>query len=445
MKIEKMLKTALPFKIVYFIFVLASFLSVCSHQKYLTYSAYAVTLVGVFFLAYRFLHYKHYYKTKGIIFLILFVVSYILSSLITMKLGYRENILTCIWMVLQFFLLYTYDIAQEQEDIRKEFHFFTKVFIFYTMLVVAGSLILFALQYGHESIVNGYVVRMGYVNHRLWGLYISPNYGAVFSLISSILSVYYIQKSRYLAFKIGLGFNIVLQFVYIALSDSRTCLVSLVAAVIILVFLLWRNKNHSGFLKKYFAPIFLSIAIILPSIGSFYGIQKAVNIFASISSEEELDVGDRSEDLSADVSNGRMDIWKSAIDIFKTSPITGVSYRNIVPYAKEYVSQTYIINTYKVYDDMHNVVLDILVSQGAIGILLILAFFIVLLFNIIKGVAMWGKAHIEISIMCSCIVSIIILSLLNPGFLYNNGISTFLFWLFLGYIVQFLQIEENKN
>ena len=43
----------------------------------------------------------------------------------------------------------------------------------------------------------------------------------------------------------------------------------------------------------------------------------------------------RKQDLKTDVSNGRFDIWKSGLEVWKTSPVYGTGYTSFVPYTKE--------------------------------------------------------------------------------------------------------------
>lgn len=57
---------------------------------------------------------------------------------------------------------------------------------------------------------------------------------------------------------------------------------------------------------------------------------------------QEIQTG-REQDLQKDVSNGRIQLWKSGIEIWKTSPVYGTGYSTVVDYAKENVKGTYII------------------------------------------------------------------------------------------------------
>lgn len=42
----------------------------------------------------------------------------------------------------------------------------------------------------------------------------------------------------------------------------------------------------------------------------------------------------REEELEDDISNGRFSVWKDGIELWETSPVVGISYRNISAYAR---------------------------------------------------------------------------------------------------------------
>ena len=70
----------------------------------------------------------------------------------------------------------------------------------------------------------------------------------------------------------------------------------------------------------------------------------------------------------------RSDIWKSAIEVFLTSPVVGVSHNNVLAYVYDNVPNSYLVtNDHMDFDSMHNVFFDILVGQGVIGLAIYLA------------------------------------------------------------------------
>ena len=91
---------------------------------------------------------------------------------------------------------------------------------------------------------------------------------------------------------------------------------------------------------------------------------------------QEIQTG-REQDLQKDVSNGRIQLWKSGIEIWKTSPVYGTGYSTVVDYAKENVKGTYIIeNSQGDYHNLHNQLINVLVYQGSIGAILLVGMFL---------------------------------------------------------------------
>ena len=82
---------------------------------------------------------------------------------------------------------------------------------------------------------------------------------------------------------------------------------------------------------------------------------------------------------SEGITNGRLDIWKSSIDIFKSYPLTGIGYDNFyLAYHKgqyykiafitdEFGNQKAVKRYFHIVDNPHNVYLHVLVSTGILG------------------------------------------------------------------------------
>lgn len=106
------------------------------------------------------------------------------------------NAKALVWMAFQYFILYTYDTTSDGTAEKKEFYIISHFFMAYTFLAVAaGTVMLFADYYSYTE-VNGVVVILGFLWNRLWGVYSDPNYGAVFSAITIIMSLYFTRTQR---------------------------------------------------------------------------------------------------------------------------------------------------------------------------------------------------------------------------------------------------------
>lgn len=206
---------ATGFKLLFLALTLLSFNSLMANRSVLTWIAYAVTAIGIAVLVIRVVCFKKYLHAKGLFLLIAFCGSYALSALLTRQYGLSENAKALVWMAFQYFILYTYDTTSDGTAEKKEFYIISHFFMAYTFLAVAaGTVMLFADYYSYTE-VNGVVVILGFLWNRLWGVYSDPNYGAVFSAITIIMSLYFYKDAKK-PLKALYIINIVLQICYIA-------------------------------------------------------------------------------------------------------------------------------------------------------------------------------------------------------------------------------------
>ena len=382
---------ATGFKLLFLALTLLSFNGLTANRSVLTWIAYAVTAIGIAVLVIRVVCFKKYLHAKGLFLLIAFCGSYALSALLTRQYGLSENAKALVWMAFQYFILYTYDTTSDGTAEKKEFYIISHFFMAYTFLAVAaGTVMLFADYYSYTE-VNGVVVILGFLWNRLWGVYSDPNYGAVFSAITIIMSLYFYKDAKK-PLKVLYIINIVLQICYIAFSDSRTGMVSLFCA-------LWSM-------------------CISPRSGA-----------------------------NGDVSNRRFAIWGSGLEIFKTKPLTGVTFRNYVPYAEDKLPDTYLVNNdFIEFHSMHNSFVDILVSQGILGVVIIAAYIILVLVLIFKNFFKFkGEKYKYNTALLSIIAPIFASMMFYSETFYMNTGGAFLFWLALGYLIQSVTSKNSET
>ncbi|MBP5292189.1 MAG: O-antigen ligase family protein [Lachnospiraceae bacterium] len=79
------------------------------------------------------------------------------------------------------------------------------------------------------------------------------------------------------------------------------------------------------------------------------------------------------------LTNGRIEIWKEGFLIWKDNPVFGISYRNIAEYARTNYPEGYMTTRENELNTFHNVFVDVLVSQGLVGEIIVLAMAAVIL------------------------------------------------------------------
>lgn len=442
----------LAFKIYYMLYLLLAFNAFVNGSKWMNYASYFTAAAGLCLLLWMIPRAGRYLKVDNCILLLLFIASWIFSSIMNLQYGYMENLQGIIWLVLQVGILYLSCSEYTIRDIKEEFKILAVTYLIYC--TVANSISLSMLQWGYmyeykdpQNVIHAIGFRWG----RLWGIYDDPNHGAVISLIAVFLGIYLLELTKKKIFKVFLIFGIAVQYLYILFSDSRTGLLALVAGIF-----LWcldkgmRRKRPMAMLKKSVLSIGIAAILAGAVYGTAYGGKQIYNvyekqIYAKVQGDKQHQLG-RKEDLAQDASNGRMDIWKSGLEIFEKSPVWGVSYRNMTAYVEKQIPDSYLVrNTRNVkYDSMHDMPMDVLVSQGIIGILLLCA----LAANTMRiFVKYFGRVQQEgiplVRMLVVIIAALGVASLLLSMIFYVHTPGTYCFWLCLGYLIRIFALTKN--
>ncbi len=139
------------------------------------------------------------------------------------------------------------------------------------------------------------------------------------------------------------------------------------------------------------------------------------------------------EHENPNIDSGRFKLYRESIDLFKISPVFGISHGNIVFYSQEYangvLSYTYHNN------DLHNGFLTILVSTGVLGMMI----FGVFGFRFAKHAAQHLFARTKpfrndvYPCMFSFLCAYLFYALFEKALLYDISFMVMWFWLIMGY------------
>lgn len=459
-----MKKLLFGFKLYYLIYLLLAFNAYLNEKEFMSYAALILTAAGLLVLGCMVIQIRKYIDMCNIRLNFLFLVSYVLSALCMYRYGITNNVKECIWLLLLMIVLYASSYCYTPDEIKKEFQILSVVWIVYCSVVnaVSVSMVTWGREYGVQTYVDGvkgYKV-IGFKWGRLWGLYDDPNHGATITVVAIILALYLIWSTEKKWLKAVWILTIFVQFAYIVLSDSRTGQVSLGVAVFLWTAIsVYNNRKYKGIPAKKAFGIGIVTGILMSAvvIGTVYECEQQYNVidkkleaawkkkYQKPQKPVSGQVG-RKKDLVKDASNGRLDIWESGFEIAKTSPIYGVSFRNMTVYTEENLPKTYLVNNGEgvKYDSLHNTLMDILVSQGIIGIVIVL----LILFNTLRLMKrkIW---NIEKKDRYTILASFTVLAAMGAGSMflsivfYLNAPQTYIFWLCFGYFVTILQKERR--
>lgn len=416
-------------------------------------------VLGVLTMLGRVVWWKSYIKMPYLWTLLLFCISFFITIISSRAYGQVEaDLKWLIWTGILFLLLYTCDGEKEQNEYKKEFKTFSHVLIVCSAISSSISLYLMSQLYHKKWFTaSGELLLSGFQWGRLWGVYTDPNYGSVLSVVVVLLCVYYFKINKKWK-KIPYIVVIILNYLYIVFSDSRTAEVAMVVSVCFWIFLnvFLRRKQGKEIIFSIIVAFVLSIGMIggTSSLKSQYNteIQKQINamdkkenVQNNSTPTQNSQVG-RKQDLVKDVTNGRFALWDSGVEVWKTSPIVGVGYNSFIPYVEKNLPNTYAINNSQgtKYVSLHNEFVNILVYQGVLGIGLFILF-------IIMAVRLWWKSLRNINpedydyftVLSSCVLVIGVAMLFLLEGLYTNSPGTFILWSFTGYLMHYCKKVEN--
>ena len=408
-----------------------------------------MTLLGILLATYNLVIKKVYLKIKTIEYLLLFFAFNIITSILVISYGYSTNIKNALIFYIYFLTVFPIFTGITREEGKKIYDYF-----FYTVATlntfgVLASLIQFVLLKGYRvHDYKGLYIRQGFVESRLFGILASPNYLSLISLIVIIFLVLKIcsfeKVYRYISIV-----AIVLNFIYIVLSGSRTAFICMMIAAVIYSIVMFYQKGN---IKSLFKVV-LAIVVVLFS-------YRAVNFTSEQYlkfNKERLEVQDkklenkdnnlsleRTDTSEENISNNRFAIWKSTASFVPKKPIFGYSGGNWYEIGKKTNPDKYIIKEHYL---THNGYLEILFYNGLAGFISMGIFVLSFFISLVKRIFRDKKEDLVNKDLLS-IVMILMVILVSNLFLSSTfyGISLLGIILFLmaGYFYSIVSTDKSN-
>ena len=408
-----------------------------------------MTLLGILLATYNLVIKKVYLKIKTIEYLLLFFAFNIITSILVISYGYSTNIKNALIFYIYFLTVFPIFTEITREEGKKIYDYF-----FYTVTVlntfgVLVSLIQFVLLKGYRvHDYKGLYIRQGFVESRLFGILASPNF---LSLISLIIIIFLVLKicSFEKVYRFISIVAIVLNFIYIVLSGSRTAFICMmIAAVIYSIVMFYKKGNVKSLLK-----VALAIVVVLFS-------YKAVNFTSEQYlkfNKERLEVQDkklenkdnnlsleRTDTSEENISNNRFAIWKSTASFVPKKPIFGYSGGNWYEIGKKTNPDEYIIKEHYL---THNGYLEILFYNGLAGFISMGIFVLSFFISMVKRIFRDKKEDLVNKDLLS-IVMILMVILVSNLFLsstfYGVSLLGIILFLMAGYFYSIVSTDKSN-
>lgn len=416
--------------------------------KYLDVFRSAVLLISALEIVYCFFMKPRIFLNKPTVSLLVLAAVCMITIVIHRGQNFVDNVSCVVFLTLGSTLFLNQTYGKMKEAVDREMLFITKLNVYFPMLyaIIAIGLLVFdvtiILGKPEERIV------IGIYENRLWGLYNANKAGAIcmFSIWSSIYLLYKKEKKRILII------NIILQFFYLVLTGSRGAWYSFLFSMVILIVFVFigieRIKKASvlGKLKCLIAGAICLFAIVLAAevvqtVAPYMVLTGEKSSTDSGHSKKRIDFSKRVEKFDDDdfesVSNGRLDLWKAGMKVWKKAPFFGVGIGSIYENGKGYLSKKGALSLKG--GILHNIILTTLVGTGIVGILALAAFLIILAVRCIK--VLFCSDNKFLHILCAEIAGMMLLNMVENNILFWNCEQAVVFW----YVCSYFLYYTDKN
>ncbi|MDT6349841.1 O-antigen ligase family protein [Enterococcus faecium] len=415
---------------------------------------------------------KNFFKMRFSWLLIGAMISFILTIIINRENFLIPSIYIFGYLLITLIVIFPADFSQSEEEKKKKMVYFNNVFIIIIFLAALISIyqFIFLISYHVPTGTPGLLARQGFIEHRLFGVYTSPNVGAMFGYTSIILSLISVLISKITkTIRVFYMMNFIVQIFYITLSSSRGAQV-VICSFLVLFLLLFANSKFRKSIRevlpvkiKWMVSILL-VLLVYFSFGTNYAKDFLATIPVSIDRKVEVIESNESDKTplpekevilqhssdNSEISAGRFTIWKAALKVIRPTLLFGYGetdfYGNSdAKFLKKVDLDTTDVNELKrAHGNMHNGFLQVLVSSGIIAFICIYAFYVLNIFSLLKTFFRSKVNYAFLGIVLIFILSIFIDEMVEAHVLFNKrDVISIVFWYYLGSI-SYLYLKKGE-
>lgn len=395
----------------------------------------------------------------------LWIGAFLVFSLLSIIINFSATILYSLIMLLHvlvcFFVFYGMH-TEPNFDFRNELYSMARFIVYVT--TVANIIGIICLMFGVTF--EWYWIKFTIYENRFTGVYVNPNLLGFVSVVS-IVCCHMLYKEKLMksvyqprVSKIWVFTCIATNLFSLILCDSNASLVlALAYAIVYLIYIFFADKTGLSASKIIFKIIALvvvgtflvSSALVLRTIcqtGFSVVLSKTNSIISVIMGDNDITLGispaetnnpQEKKDVTfghenKNIDSGRFKLWKESINLFKISPIIGISNGNIIFYSEEYSNGVLNYSYHK--SDLHNGYLTIFVSTGIIGFLLFGIFGFRFAKHSAQHLFLQKKTFRNDVYPClfAFLFAYLIYAMFEKALLYDISFMVMWFWLMMGYM-----------
>lgn len=395
----------------------------------------------------------------------LWIGAFLIFSFLSIIINFSATILYSLIMLLHvlvcFFVFYGMH-TEPDFDFRNELYSIARFIVYVT--TIANIIGIFCLMFGITF--EWYWIKFTIYENRFTGVYVNPNLLGFVSVVS-IVCCHMLYKEKLMksvnqprVSKIWIFTCVTTNLFSLILCDSNASLVlALAYAIVYIIYIFFADKTGLSASKIIFKIIALVVvgaflvssalmlrticqtgfSVVLSKTNSIISVIMGDDDITSVISSEDDDSSQEKKEVTfghenKNLDSGRFKLWKESINLFKISPIIGISNGNIVFYSEEYSEG--VLNYSYHQSDLHNGYLTILVSTGVIGFLLFGIFGFRFAKHSAQHLFLQKKTFRNDVYPClfAFLFAYLIYAMFEKALLYDISFMVMWFWLMMGYM-----------
>lgn len=400
-------------------------------------------------------------------FFVLFIAAYAVTVLLNRQLNFSANFSQLAYMILFMFGFAAYDLQRNREEVKQELQLLVNAFQIVTFVLSLCCFSLFLFSVSYEYVLRtgpaaGSVVYLGVCENRLWGLY-NANTGASLNMISCALSMMMLAAgSLPRGRKVFYWINLIVQYLCLILTLSRTSWYMFVVFCVLFVFFVWPRVAKPGAaatVLRTAAAVLAGLLVFFSTVPVKFVLSYAPVYIAELQealedpdppsttkpSRPELDREEENLPPDSGPFNGRTQLWKGGLKAFLDRPVFGTTRENLYTYAKDYIPEHWQANLLR--GGLHNIAITVLVCSGAVGFVILAAFVILGGIRMLKAV--WRHRCEQEFVMMNTLVILLLcvlgIEMFEARILYTVTVFSVLFWILTGYALCFTDMTEAEK
>lgn len=409
------------------------------------------------YLAYYKIRYDHCFE--GLRFGI-WIIAFLSVNFITMLINISDNLLANVLMFLHinicFFVFYGIH-TEKNFNAKNELYKVCKFIIYATIFFGIIGFVFMMCGVKFEFMWIKFII----YENRFTGVYINPNILGFISVVSIVCCQiitrddFLVQAKQKRLSRIVIAVCLCVDMFSFLLCDSNASLVLFICyAAVILIFNFFSmsvSMPKKQMLLKGAAVAFAVVYIVCAAFFTRYVCQKAFTQLMSskpvtTTTTETIDTTGSGNmmftHINKNIDSGRIKLIRESIELFRLSPIFGISNGNIILYSQEYLDGTMEMSYHN--NDLHNGYLTILVSTGIIGFCIFAIFGLRFAKHIASNLFKRQNAHSRDILPClfAFCCAYLAYALFEKALLYDVSFMVMWFWYMIGAVSTYLNKYE---